>query len=138
MDYMASLGSTRKKIRVWIQKKAIKQTVKRKLTTRKTMVLIAFTSKPKRFSMSVLPPRQSVDATFIKSLQGTGKRLLSLKKNKVSLKELHLQMDNARPHTAAQTQQFLEGRTVTLFPRSEPTGSIYVPTHKTGPQRGGV
>ena len=78
------------------------------------MVLIAFTSKPKR---------QSVDATFIiKYLQDTCRRFLSLKKNKVSLKELHLQMDNARPHTAAQTKQFLEGRggtigqTVTLFP----------------------
>ena len=27
-----------------------------------------------------------------------------------SLKELHLQMDNARNHTAAQTQQYFEGR----------------------------
>ena len=99
MDNMAShylvedeswfLWNLQEKIRVWLQKKAIKPTtVKQKLTNRKTMVLIAFSSKPKRFSVSVLPHGQSVDATLI------------------------LQMDNARPHTPAQTQQFLEGRGV--------------------------
>ena len=98
--------------RAWIQKKAVNLTIaKQKLTKRKTMVLIAFTCKPKRFSVTVLPQGESVDAQFIINyLKDTGKRFQNLKKNKVTLQELHFQMDNARPHTAAATKQFLDQR----------------------------
>ena len=62
--------------RAWIQKKAVKPTIaKHKLTKRKSMVLIAFTCKPKRFSVTVLPQGKSVDAQFmINYLKDTGKR----------------------------------------------------------------
>ena len=98
--------------RAWIQKKAVKPTIaKQNLTKRKTMVLIAFTCKPKIFSVTVLSQGESVDAQFMMNhLKDTGKRFQNLKKNKVTLQELHFQMDNARPHTAAATKQFLDRR----------------------------
>ena len=106
--------------RAWIQKKAVKPTIaKQKLTKRQTMVLIAFTCKPKRYSVTVLPQGESVDAQFmINYLKDTGKRFQNLKKNKVTLQELHFQMDNARPHTAAATKQFLDRRGVPLVSQS--------------------
>ena len=69
--------------------------------------------------MTVLPQGESVDAQFmINYLKDTGKRFQNLKKNKVTLQELHFQMDNARPHTAAATKQFLDRRGVPLVSQS--------------------
>ena len=47
---------------------------------------------------------------MINYLKDTRKRFQNLKKNKVTLQELLFQMDNARPHTAAATKQFLDRR----------------------------
>ena len=55
---------------------------------------------------------------MINYLKDTGKRFQNLKKNKVTLQELHFQMDNARPHTAAATKQFLDRRGVCLVSQS--------------------
>ena len=129
MDFMASnylveneswfLWDAPEYRRAWIQKKAVKPTIaKQKLTKRKTMVLIAFTCKRKIFSVTVLTQGESVDAQFmINHLKDTGKRFQNLKKNKVTLQELHFQMDNARPHTAAATK-FLDRRGVPLVSQS--------------------
>ena len=51
-------------------------------------------------------------------LKDTGKTFQNLKKNKVTLQELHFQMDNARPHAAAATKQFLDRRGVLLVSQS--------------------
>ena len=66
--------------RVWIGKKAVKPTtVKEKLTNRKNMILVAFTCKPKRFTVTVMPRGTPVDsAVMVEYLQMTGKCLLSL------------------------------------------------------------
>ena len=75
------------------------------------MGLVAFTCKPKRFSVSVLPIGETIDAEYmIQYLKDPGKRFLSLKHNKINRKEIHLQMDNARPHAALATQDYLTKR----------------------------
>ena len=57
---------------------------------------------------------------MINHLKDTGKRFQKLKKNKVTLQELHFQMDNARLYTAAATKQFLDRRGST-WSASHPT-----------------
>ena len=52
---------------------------------------------------------------FFKS---TGYRFNNLKKDKITLKKLLLQMDNARPHSAAQTQTYLGNTGATVLSQS--------------------
>ncbi|QQP50475.1 Uncharacterized protein FKW44_011487 [Caligus rogercresseyi] len=69
---------------------------------------------------------------MIEYLRTTGKRFLILKKDKIRLKDCLLMWDNARPHTATDTREFLTrrgrgtGETVTLLTRTEPgvTGPV--------------
>ncbi|QQP53989.1 Uncharacterized protein FKW44_006654 [Caligus rogercresseyi] len=49
---------------------------------------------------------------MIEYLRTTGKRFLSLKKDKIRLKDCLLMWDNARPHTATDTREFLTRRDV--------------------------
>ena len=75
------------------------------------MVTIAFTCKTKRFSVALMPQGESINAEYmIQYLKDTGKRFQNLKNDKISLKEMHFQMDNVRPYTAAATQYFLASR----------------------------
>ena len=83
------------------------------------MILVAFTCKPKRFSVSVMPKGKTVDSdVMIDYIQMTGKRFQNLKKNKVQLSDLLWQMDNARPHTSQATQDYLTRREVSLVKQS--------------------
>ncbi|QQP50616.1 Uncharacterized protein FKW44_011667, partial [Caligus rogercresseyi] len=50
--------------------------------------------------------------TMIEYLRTTGKRFLSLKKDKIRLKDCLFMWDNARPHTATDTWEFLTRRYV--------------------------
>ncbi|QQP34820.1 Uncharacterized protein FKW44_022845 [Caligus rogercresseyi] len=50
--------------------------------------------------------------TMIEYLRTTGKRFLSLKKEKIRLKDCLLMWGNARPHTATDTREFLTRRDV--------------------------
>ncbi|QQP38768.1 Uncharacterized protein FKW44_019444 [Caligus rogercresseyi] len=50
--------------------------------------------------------------TMIEYLRTTGKRFLSLKKDKIWLKDCLLMWDNARPHTVTDTREFLTRRDV--------------------------
>ncbi|QQP42094.1 Transposase, partial [Caligus rogercresseyi] len=50
--------------------------------------------------------------TMIEYLRTTGKRFLSLKKDKIRLKDCLLMWDNARPHTATDTREFLTRKDV--------------------------
>ncbi|QQP37615.1 Uncharacterized protein FKW44_017937 [Caligus rogercresseyi] len=50
--------------------------------------------------------------TMIEYLRTTGKRFLSLKKDKIRLKDCLLMWDNARPHTATDIREFLTRRDV--------------------------
>ena len=51
---------------------------------------------------------------MIQYLKDTGKKFHNLKTDKISLEEMHFQMDNARPHPAAATQHFMASRNVNL------------------------
>ena len=56
------------------------------------MVTIVFTCKPKRFSVALMPQRNSINAEYmIQYLKDTNKRFQNLKKDKISLKEMHSQ-----------------------------------------------
>ena len=83
------------------------------------MVTIPFTCKPNRFSVALRPQGESINAEYmIQYLKDTGKKFHNLKKDKISLEEMHFQMDNARPHTAAATQHFMASRNVKLVKQS--------------------
>ncbi|QQP42472.1 Uncharacterized protein FKW44_017155 [Caligus rogercresseyi] len=92
------------------------------------MILMGFTCKPRRVSTTALPAGTTADQnTMIEYLRTTGKRFLSLKKDKIRLKDCLLMWDNARPHTATDTRELVpdpEGRgtgeKVTLLTRPEP------------------
>ncbi|QQP56411.1 Uncharacterized protein FKW44_001072 [Caligus rogercresseyi] len=69
------------------------------------MILMGFTCKPRRVSVIALPAGTTADRnTMIEYLRTTGKRFLSLKKDKVRLKDCLIMWDNARPHTATYTR----------------------------------
>ena len=77
------------------------------------MILMGFTCKPERVSVQTLPTGTTASQeTIIEYLQTTGKLFNSLKKDRIRLKELHLMWDNACPHAATETRQFLERREV--------------------------
>lgn len=108
------------KRRVWIDKKAVKPTnVRSKLTNRKTMGLVAFTCKPKRFSVSIMPKGTTIDSnSMIEYIKDTSKRFQNLKNHRIALKDTHLQMDNARPHSATLTQDYLKQRGISVVHQS--------------------
>ncbi|QQP36266.1 Uncharacterized protein FKW44_021312, partial [Caligus rogercresseyi] len=71
------------------------------------MILMGFTCKPRRVSLNALPAGTTTDwNTMIEYLRTTGKCFLSLKKDKIRLKDCLLIWDNTRPHTATDTREF--------------------------------
>ncbi|QQP40624.1 Uncharacterized protein FKW44_014735, partial [Caligus rogercresseyi] len=77
------------------------------------MILMGFTCKPRRVSITALPAGTTADRnTMIEYLRTTGKRFLSLKKDKIRLKDCLLMLDKPRPHTAIDTREFLTWRDV--------------------------
>ncbi|QQP39496.1 Uncharacterized protein FKW44_020392 [Caligus rogercresseyi] len=60
---------------------------------------------------------------MIEYMRTTGKRFLSLKKDKIWLKDCLPMWDNARPHTVTDTREFLTRRDVEPVKQS--------PTHPT-------
>ncbi|QQP57931.1 Uncharacterized protein FKW44_003093 [Caligus rogercresseyi] len=69
--------------------------------------------KPPQRARPSLPAGTTANrSTMIEYLRRTGKRFLSLKKNKIRLKDCLLMWDNARPHTATDTRKFLTRRDV--------------------------
>ena len=62
------LWSQTYKGKVWIRKNSVKPknaNVKSKLTNQKTMGLIAFTCKPKRFLVAMMPSGSTIDANLM-------------------------------------------------------------------------
>ena len=99
-----------------------------KLTVKTTMPLIAFTCSPARFSTTALPRGVTVTAEYMVGFfKSTGHRFNNLKKDKISIKELLLQMDNARPHSAAQTQTYLGNTGATVLSQSPYKQPVFEP-----------
>ena len=106
--------------KAWLKKGQKRlQVPKPKLTPKKTMFLIAFTCCPARFSVTALPKGTTVDAEyFVQFLKDTNNRFANLKRSNTKLKELTLQFDNARPHTAQRSQAYLTSSGITTIKQS--------------------
>ena len=111
---------TKMQNRAWLPKGARRMTVpKPKLTPKKTMLLVAFTTNPARFSITALQKGQTIDSEYmVQFFKDTNKRFSSLRRNKIKFSELLLQIDNARPHTSKRTQSYLETTGVELLKQS--------------------
>ena len=71
-------------------------------------LLVSFTYSVARFSVTALPKGETVTAdNMVEYLKDTGNRFRNLKKDKIAFKNLLLQMDNARPHSAERTRACL-------------------------------
>ena len=55
---------------------------------------------------------------MVKYYKDTGHRFNNLRRDSVKLTDLTLQMDNARPHSATLTQDYLTKRDVPIIPQS--------------------
>ena len=73
----------------WIEKKQTKPTVARaKITKRKPMLVVAITCKPKRYSLTLLPPGHTVNSNFtIQLLKDTKRRFSQVWRNPIALKD---------------------------------------------------
>ena len=94
----------------WIEKKQTKPTVARaKITKRKPLLLVAITCKPKRYSLTLLPPGHTVNSDVtIQLLKDTKRRLSQVRRNPIALKDMVLLWDNARLHICSKTTTFLK------------------------------
>ena len=106
--------------KTWIKKNGKRSQVEKpKLTTKKTMLLVAFTCSPARFSVTALPKGVTVTGEYMVDFyKATRQRFNNIKHNRIKFSDLILQHDNARPHTAARTQTYLVGTGVTMLPQS--------------------
>ena len=111
---------TRAQNKTWLAKGQKKmRVVKPKLTNKKTMLLVAFTCSPPRFSITALPKGTTVDADcMVQFLKDTRHRFNNLRKHPAKFDDMILQMDNARPHTAAVTQDYLAAYGLKLVQQS--------------------
>jgi transposase len=100
--------------RTWIAKDARRlQVVRPALSNKKCLLMVAFTPN-KRFSVSALPYGETVDAQrMVDFIRHTGDKWRTLRSAPIRLEQLLWQMDNARPHSAKMTKEFLERRQVT-------------------------
>lgn len=81
--------------------------------------LVAFTCSPPRFSITVLLKGKTVDAEcMIKFFRDTRHRFNNLKTHPAKFDDMLLQIDNARPHTAALTQDYLAAYGLRIVPHS--------------------
>ena len=106
--------------RVWIATTAVKPTTPRpKLTPRKTMVIVAYTSQPKRFSLTLLPQGATVNSGITKKfLDDTQRRFRQLQGAPIQLADMVLQWDNASSHTSRETTAHLAKLKVQLVKQS--------------------
>ena len=81
------------------------------------MLLICLTGN--KFSVQALPYGQTVTASvYVEFLKKTGERWRTLRRHPTKLSDLTLQHDNARPHVAKLTKDFLERRNVRVAHQS--------------------
>lgn len=100
--------------RAWIRHdQARPQVVRRGMSDRKVMLLVAFTPSG-RFSISAMPPGVHVDSTrIIDFVRRTGDLWRQLRSQPIHLNELLWQWDNARPHSAQSVKEFMQRRGIT-------------------------
>ena len=96
------------------------------------------TCSPARFSITALPKGKTANAEyFVQFLKDSNKRFTNLKQKKTRLKDLTLQFDNAKPHTAQKIKDCISSQgvitnyyqTKSLQCRFKPVRQV--PIHKT-------
>lgn len=110
---------TKQQNRIWLHPSQPRPTIIRpQLTNRKVLLLLAFTGD-KKFSVDVTQPPETITAErYTQFLNETGEKWRHVRKNPTKLKELFWQHDNARPHTARVTSDFVTRRQITLIRQS--------------------
>jgi hypothetical protein len=105
--------------KVWIPPQAPRPKVVRpQLTFRKTMLSIVFTGNGK-VNMNVSEKGETVNSeSYVDFVHQTGDRWRRLRSDPTPLKELLWMQDNARPHSAAATEDFFRKRHVKLVKQS--------------------
>ena len=73
------------------------------------MLLVAITCKPKRYSLTLLPPGHTVNSDVaIHLLKDTRRRFSQVRRNPIAQKDMVLLWDNARLHICSRTTTFLK------------------------------
>ena len=86
-----------------------------KITNRKTMLIVAFTGDGK-INIDAMKPGEAMNSDrYIEFIQNTGTKWRTLRSRPTRLREIWWQHDNARPHSAAATCRYFEGRGVQLI-----------------------
>lgn len=110
---------TKQQNKAWMHPTQGKLTVVRqKLTSKKVLLLVAFTAD-KKISIEYAEPGDTVTASrYVEFVRSTGDRWRHVRHGAAKLCELMWQHDNARPHTARETVSFFERRNVQLIKQS--------------------
>ena len=110
---------TKSENRAWIAPNTPRpRVVLPKLTKKKTMLLVAFTGDGKSNIHATANNETVSSERYINFIKDTGEKWRRLRSSPTRLSELWWQHDNARPHCATQTREFLEKRNVTLIRQS--------------------
>lgn len=106
--------ATKQQNRCWLEKHQPRpQVVRRNISSKKVMLLVAFTPS-KRFSITAMPPGQNVDSeTIIQFVRHTGDLWRCLRSQPIRLENVLWQWDNARPHSSRVVKEFLQARDIT-------------------------
>jgi transposase len=107
--------NTKEENKVWIPPQAKRpRTVRPNLTPHKTMVSLVFTGNGK-VNVDVTERGETIDSgSYVNFVHTTGERWRKLKTDPTCLRELYWMHDNARPHSAVNTRDFLTKRDVKL------------------------
>lgn len=92
--------------------------VRPKLTNRKTMLLFAFTGDGKCHCQSADPGETVTSEVYVDFIHTIGEKWRTRRNNSTKLCQLWWQHDNARPHTANNTKEFLLRRKVKIIRQS--------------------
>lgn len=106
---------TKQENKVWLKKGEKRpRVVKRGLTARKALLLVAFTCD-KKISIEA-KFNETVDSnSYIEFIKNTGNKWRTLRSRPTKLSEIVWQHDNARPHVSAATKEFFRKRGVNLL-----------------------
>lgn len=112
-------GPTKRGSRVWITKNEKRpQCVASRLSNRKTMLVIAYTSN-KRISIEGYASGSTMDSeAYVNFIRKTGDKWRMLRSAPIHLSQLHWQHDNARSHVSAHTVAFCQNRHMSMVKQS--------------------
>ena len=104
--------------KTWVEKSAKRHAIPRPtLTKKKTLLMICLTAD--KFSVKALPYGDTITSdVYVEFLKATGEKWRKLRSHPAKLSELSFQLDNARPHSAKTTKDFLGRREMNVIAQS--------------------